>query len=96
MFSRLCRAVQVRKTSTSALIATPVWVKPLSEANNFHDTFVVFLRFIAAQTAASPPEEIGRAENRKLSLLNFAISNSLNFAGARSASVLDVNNFYQR
>ena len=45
-------------TNTAVTAATSVWVKPLSEAKTFHDTIVIFFRFIAAQTATSPLEEI--------------------------------------
>ena len=45
-------------TNTAVTTATSVWVKPLSEAKTFHDTIVIFFRFIAAQTATSPLEEI--------------------------------------
>ena len=46
------------ETNTAFTTATSVWVKALSEAKAFHDTIVTFLRFIAAQTATSPLEEI--------------------------------------
>ena len=45
-------------TNTAVTTATSVWVKPLSEAKTFHDTIATFFRFIAAQTATSPLEEI--------------------------------------
>ena len=58
LFSRSCQRNLGEGTNTAVTTATPVWVKPLSEAKTVHDTIVAFLRFIAAQTATSPLEEI--------------------------------------
>ena len=50
--------------NTAVTTAMSVWIKPLSEAKTFHDTIVTFFRFIAAQTATSPLEEIEELEAR--------------------------------
>ena len=83
-------------TNTAVTTVTSVWVKPLSEAKNFPRHDCHFLPIHRSTDRDITTGRNWRAESRKLSLLNFAIGKSLDVAGAKSASVLDVYHFCPR
>ena len=58
MLWRSCHAIWVKEHTQRPPLQRSSGSKPLSKAKTFHDTIVTFLRFIAAQTATSPLEEI--------------------------------------